>query len=148
MVFLAIGLVLFAAVSFHGFGPIQDVAHIFNSQSSGLRVALFGVPAVFIVFGAIQCESLFEGALVRMAAYLGDASYSLYLFHLPVFFVIGHFLAYIGYVYPWLFVIAPIGAIVTSVVVWEFLEKPMLAFFRERAWRRNDKVKALVRLRP
>jgi exopolysaccharide production protein ExoZ len=46
------------------------------------RVAWWGIPSVALVYGALQVEPL--AARVQPLVALGDASYSLYLFHLPV----------------------------------------------------------------
>ena len=52
-------------------------AHFFERQ----RVLLLGVPAFLVVLGAISLEEVLAKRVIPPLSLLGDASYSLYLFH-------------------------------------------------------------------
>jgi peptidoglycan/LPS O-acetylase OafA/YrhL len=54
-----------------------------------LRVAIFGVPCIMIVYGAVAIESSRGILLPRFICFLGDASYSTYLSHAIVLPAIG-----------------------------------------------------------
>lgn len=90
------------------------------------RVITFGIPAALIVVGALQWEAR-EGLLTE----LGDASYAIYLFHVPLVLTVtaalGHFTDL-----P-VDVIIGAGVITAAVVGWRIhvlFEKPLLAFLR------------------
>ena len=56
--------------------------HIFNSVYN--RVLLFGLPAFFIILSLVKYELSFTVKTHNLLLKLGDASYSIYLFHLPL----------------------------------------------------------------
>lgn len=49
------------------------------------RVIAFGIPSVFILIAALSAEQYIAAREIKPLTFLGDASYSLYLFHLPLF---------------------------------------------------------------
>ena len=49
---------------------------------AGLRLLMFGLPAVMIVYGALGLEDAFAGRWATPLVLIGDASYSIYLTHL------------------------------------------------------------------
>lgn len=53
------------------------------------RTLAFGVPAIFIIAGAVVAEPLFNSRLAQPAVNLGNASYSLYLSHVFTLALIG-----------------------------------------------------------
>lgn len=100
------------------------------------RVSVFGLPAVLIVYGVTALET--EGRIVLPARLqsLGDASYSIYLSHVPI-------LAPLGLVWSWFVTpdplnhfIALLGMIITAILFglssYSFIEKPLLQ--KLRAW--------------
>jgi peptidoglycan/LPS O-acetylase OafA/YrhL len=62
-------------ISHGAFGPYGDMR---------LRVLVYGVPAVIIVWVVLQMEAQGGWLWIRKLAPIGDRSYSLYLLHLPV----------------------------------------------------------------
>lgn len=48
------------------------------------RVILFGIPSFLIIIGVVKCELVKKIKTHNFFLYLGEASYSLYLIHLPV----------------------------------------------------------------
>ncbi len=59
-------------------GPI---AVALDPQSAIWRVAEWGLPAALILWGALSLELLFEHRMFNLPVKIGDASYSIYLFH-------------------------------------------------------------------
>jgi exopolysaccharide production protein ExoZ len=92
------------------------------------RPLLWGVPSAMIVAGAVSLES--RGAALTWPALksLGDASYSLYLWHLPVIALVAHLLAARQ---PWLFLPAAIVATIAAAFAGRaIVEKPAIALLR------------------
>ena len=89
----AIGLALvgFGLGLVVGYGGIDDVRAL-NDPWNGLRrVAVWGLPSALLVFGVVRMERTDRapGRLARAAAFMGDASYSIYLAHVLVIRVLG-----------------------------------------------------------
>jgi exopolysaccharide production protein ExoZ len=116
-------------------------------QAGGLftelwRPLLWGVPALLTVAGALGLElnggrpPLREGQpspgpAARLGLALGDASYAIYILHLPATALIAHTL---GWAQPWLFLPAAIGASLAAGLAGRaWVEKPLLE--RLRGWR-------------
>jgi exopolysaccharide production protein ExoZ len=103
------------------------------------RVLLFGPPAALILYGVIVLE--WEGRLSFPAVFnrLGDASYSLYLSHIPVLVVAGRIWALFsgpGWFQHWLAAIIMLGvAILFGQWSYRFLEAPMINKLRTRGSR-------------
>lgn len=61
---------------------LYDSTSAIDPSLSPFRVLYWGVPSAFIVYGALSIEKRFQGW--RVSILLGDASYSIYLFHVIV----------------------------------------------------------------
>jgi exopolysaccharide production protein ExoZ len=99
------------------------------------RPLLWGVPAALIVAGALSFEA--RGRVIRSSVLkiLGDASYAIYLVHLPATALIAHTL---GYGRPWLFIPAAMAAsIAAGLICRAWVEKPLLALLRGGSNRRS-----------
>jgi exopolysaccharide production protein ExoZ len=79
VVLIALGVAVFAVEAAVGVGDALLVLATLRGTNALLRVGLFGLPGALMVAGACICEQAARGALVRVAAWLGDASYSIYL---------------------------------------------------------------------
>jgi exopolysaccharide production protein ExoZ len=102
------------------------------------RPLLWGVPAALIVAGALSLEA--RVGVIRSGALetLGDASYAIYLVHLPATALIAHTL---GYGRPWLFIPAAMAAsIAAGLICHVWVEKPLLALLRGTRFRRSPAV--------
>jgi exopolysaccharide production protein ExoZ len=62
-----------------GYSPNLEVSDFLAGTQAWRRVLFLGLPAAVVVWGALQMRAR-QGALTT----LGDASYAIYLFHLPV----------------------------------------------------------------
>jgi len=74
---IPIGLALFA-FTLPGTG---DVESSLRPEFAVWRVLEWGVPAAMVVWGALSLEPFFKHRLFDMPVAIGDASYSVYLFH-------------------------------------------------------------------
>lgn len=86
--------------------------------ASAWRVLYWGMPAALIVYACVSAEAVFASGYWLPALVIGDASYSLYLFHPAV----------IELPVPW-----PIKfmlAVAAGVTVWWFIERRLLALKR------------------
>jgi exopolysaccharide production protein ExoZ len=116
-------LVLGAALEWPPFGVERD---FLEGESGWFRVAALGVPAALIVWGAVQIDAK-RGALTT----LGDASYSIYLFHAPIVAAAVWVMAKFSNVPADPIIFLSTGF--TVLVCWrihELFEKPLQAFFR------------------
>ena len=89
----AVGLALvgFGLTLVVGYGGIDDVRAL-NDPWNGLRrVVTWGLPSALLVFGVVRMErtDAAPGRLERAAAFMGDASYSIYLTHVLVIRALG-----------------------------------------------------------
>lgn len=74
-----------------GYGGIDDVRAL-NDPWNGLRrVAVWGLPSALLLFGVVRMERTDRapGRLERAAAFMGDASYSIYLTHVLMIRALG-----------------------------------------------------------
>ncbi|SPU51904.1 glucans biosynthesis protein [Brevundimonas vesicularis] len=89
----AVGLAVlgFALGLVFGYGGIDDVRAL-NDPWNGLRrAAVWGLPSALLVFGVVRMQQTdrVPGRLERAAAFMGDASYSIYLVHVLVIRALG-----------------------------------------------------------
>jgi exopolysaccharide production protein ExoZ len=92
---------------------------VYEVQQSYIRVLLWGVPSALIVYGMVGAEELFASRRWAPIVYLGDASYSIYLWHDLI-----HLVVHVHW---------PIQALVMLVVgclMYQFVERPLLRPFR------------------
>lgn len=98
------------------------------------RAIADGLPSAVIVYSTL---TLFKDTNFKLMSKLGDASYSIYLFHLGAFSLLGHALR----IFEWdsqalpsaifLFLVTCLG-IMTGLILNKVLEKPLLIFLREK----------------
>lgn len=130
---------------FHRFGLVAFVAGVVllvggiiylsplppgQGVSNWNRVSLFGLPAVLIVYGMTALEAKGRIVLPTSLQTLGDASYSIYLSHVPI-------LTFLGRVWAWVASGDPINHLVAlslmlgamilfGIFSYRFIEKPLL----------------------
>ncbi len=94
------------------------------------RALTWGVPAAAIVAGAVGLEARLGCFRSKALERLGDASYSLYLFHPIAVAAVAHT---VGYERPWLFIPAALAAAMAAGIAGRALvEKPLIALLRRR----------------
>ena len=112
-----------------GLRDMYDSHRAFQPIDSAIRVLLSGLPAALIVWGALRCEPLLSNNVARFCAYLGDASYSIYLSHLLVLYVLRQHVQ----VAPWpalLFVEAIVLCACIGLASYELIERPIMQIAR------------------
>jgi len=140
---LAIGFVLAGAgiyvyEIFHGFGYISEMASTVNGSLSMKRFLFWGLPSSLLVAGCVFLEKnavgtrLWNNKWIRLT---GDASYSIYLVHLIVFFLLSLVFQRVKY-----FAIPDAGiilqlavAMITGIIFYLFVERPLLRLVRRKA---------------
>lgn len=128
----AVGLALvgFGLSLVVGYAGIDDVRAL-NDPWNGLRrVLVWGLPSALLVFGVVRMERTDRapGRLARAAAFMGDASYSIYLVHVLVIRALGRMfesgmVALPGDAVAGLTLVASLAA---GVVVHVWIERPLL----------------------
>ncbi len=128
-VWMAIGTVFLRPSAFE-----LDVAHagrlVAITRSFALHVVCRGVPAAIFVYGIVVLEIRQRWIMPRVLQYLGNASYSIYLWHLVVFYAVAEVFIRLG----WMGVVSPIGLTALMVPIglgvgllsYHFIEKPSL----------------------
>ncbi|MGH7023768.1 MAG: acyltransferase family protein [Caulobacteraceae bacterium] len=74
---VALAALVTEAIVGAGGAPFYEATQ--SGAGSLWRVAVFGIPAAALVAGASICDRAISGPISRAAAWLGDASYSIYL---------------------------------------------------------------------
>jgi exopolysaccharide production protein ExoZ len=92
--------------------PVDHYTAVFGSHGFQ-RLFAWGVPAAMIVYGARSIERAFDHPCFDAAVLIGNASYSIYVFHLLI----------VGNV-PW--PIGVVGAVAFGIVSYLFLERSIL----------------------
>jgi peptidoglycan/LPS O-acetylase OafA/YrhL len=103
-------------------------------QSAAARV-LLGVACMFIIFGVARLEIDGTIRIGRVPAFLGSASYSIYLIHTIAISAFLSLFASPGFFQGWSdagFVLITVSAIAIGGIVYSGVERPMLRFFRAR----------------
>jgi exopolysaccharide production protein ExoZ len=101
------------------------------------RPLLWGVPATLLVAGALGLElaGVLKGLpaiFKRGAVSFGDASYAIYILHLPATAILAHTL---GWRRPWLFVPAALAVSIGAGLAGRaIVEKPLLTWLRSTPW--------------
>jgi exopolysaccharide production protein ExoZ len=76
-ILVPIGIALFACTS----PGIGDVEASLGPQWALWRALLWGIPAALVVWGTLSLDRVFKHRVFDVPVALGDASYSIYLFH-------------------------------------------------------------------
>jgi peptidoglycan/LPS O-acetylase OafA/YrhL len=97
-----------------------------NNAPSMAHVVFIGAPAAVAVYGLIGIEIRDRIVLPAFLQHLGDASYSLYLWHVVFLLTISRAAAFVGIDTPWLAVLGAVLAIVFSLVSYRYLERPLI----------------------
>jgi peptidoglycan/LPS O-acetylase OafA/YrhL len=79
----ALGLLIPAGIALIGTAAPETglIAAALDPATAIWRVVQWGLPAALILWGALSLEPLFEHRLFNLPVAIGDASYSIYLFH-------------------------------------------------------------------
>jgi exopolysaccharide production protein ExoZ len=121
----------FVGVTFIGFGPF-----------------VFGPLAAALVIGTLAIEK--GGALrhIRPLTYLGDASYSIYIWHTMAISVIAKLSGWLLLPFPLAFALALVSGAAVGVASRELLEVPTAAFFKGRSKRSAERRERAAPVQP
>ncbi|MBX5143219.1 acyltransferase [Rhizobium lentis] len=128
---LVIGVGLMAVSVFY-WAPTFNIGKLLTYQN--WRVLFFGVPAVLILYGSIGLEQ-YARRLPRILVALGNASYSTYLFHLIVLFVVSDLVRRSGWFSGWMdnTAIVVLGLAASNAVaylIYRCFERPIMSISR------------------
>jgi exopolysaccharide production protein ExoZ len=95
-----------------------------NIDDTELRAVMMGIPCAIFVYGCTAFEKQYRPRIHRYFTLVGDASYSLYLVHFPLYiFVVDHFMIRApGY---YLEVILPLAAVGIALIHYRYIEIPL-----------------------
>ena len=122
-----------------GYGGIDDVRAL-NDPWNGLRrVVIWGLPSALLVFGVVRMErtDAAPGRLERAAAFMGDASYSIYLVHVLVIRALGRLFESGMVAAPGdaVVVLTVVASLAAGVVVHLAVERPVLRLMTPSRYR-------------
>jgi peptidoglycan/LPS O-acetylase OafA/YrhL len=107
---------------------IGDLGSSLGPQWALWRATEWGVPAALVVWGALSLEPVFDSALFDGPVKIGDASYSIYLFHPLITY---------GLDFPWPARLAL--AVAVGIAMYVLVERRIMAAVKTRAfWRKRD----------
>jgi len=114
---------------FIGGAVLQDTGHIIVHNGFN-RVILFGIASFFIITGLVKYELLHKVNVHNFLLQLGEASYSLYLLHLPLVVACIKIIAKLGVENNLLIHLLLLGTIIIicygSILFFRFIEKPVI----------------------
>jgi peptidoglycan/LPS O-acetylase OafA/YrhL len=124
--------ILFLFWAIHGVGETPEGLLAYDRVVAFPRVLVAAPPAFLLVWGALQLERLCEGWPAKAFAYIGDASYSIYLTHpIALFAVEGAWLVLRLPLLALPFVDLAVG-LGAGVLAYRTIEQPLLAFLRPK----------------
>lgn len=131
-----IGLTGFGlALALWGYGAIEGLTA--NDTTINLsRVTVFGIPAVMMLYGTVALERVRGAGTPSWLVRLGDASYAMYLWHLPIIAIVGATHVFVGVRGFWseslgeCFAIALV--VIVSLVVYRYFEQPLTRFLNTK----------------
>lgn len=105
--------------------------NIFNGSGPALkRVFLFGLPSFFIILALVKMELIRTIPVNQIFLHLGDASYSIYLIHLPLVVAFYKVVAKLGINNAWLLVLLNcvlfVAVCVIGIIIYLKIEKPLI----------------------
>ncbi len=125
-------LFLVGAVVFIGSGLNESLIHIDHYPVHKLYHLLYGVGAVLMVGGLVRLSVDLHNYWVVVGTYLGRASYSIYLIHFAVLSVTVKLLLPLHLPIFLNMILLVLSGVVIGSLLYEWVEKPMLAFLRSR----------------
>ncbi|MEL6379921.1 MAG: acyltransferase [Pseudomonadota bacterium] len=115
-------------------GPLGGALFPDAVTNHGIRTLIFAMPFALLVYAAVGLEWRLDWQVPRWAGALGDASYALYLVHIPVFLVVGKLIDRFtgpGLVDNGVLIVAfCVATFAATAVTHLYVEKPLIAWSR------------------
>ena len=115
---------------------IWPVGEMLGDMSPIIRVFVYGPPAALLVYTAITLETTARVSSPKVVVAIGNSSYALYIWHLPVLSVLAQGIASLhlrGIVWHFTAVFAMIVFMIAFAQgVYQFIERPMTRFLNAR----------------
>jgi exopolysaccharide production protein ExoZ len=112
---------------------ILTVVAVTGAEVQGwARLLYWGLPALLIVWGALSLEGAGRLPMARPLKVLGDASYSVYLAHGLALSLAFRLIGHRGLPFPAVVALAAPFGVVTGLVCYALVERPLLAVFHGR----------------
>lgn len=89
------------------------------------RELYFGIPAALIIYGLLQIRTCPEWLM-----YLGDASYSIYLFHFPILGFLMKFFGSSSLSPTMIGIIIFLTTVIICLIIYRYIEQPLLDYLR------------------
>jgi exopolysaccharide production protein ExoZ len=123
---LLAGALLLASSLFFGNVNIGDARYVLDGSLSWHRVWIWGIPAAMITAGLAFRSTPISSTLGRFGVKLGDASYSIYLVSLLVFFVYDRLYRHLAWLGPDANVVLSfLAVIVVGLPCYHYVERPL-----------------------
>jgi peptidoglycan/LPS O-acetylase OafA/YrhL len=125
---LVSGIVLFLAGAFLANSEVSVVSSSSNHALN--RVLLFGFPAFLIILSVVKLELSSTIKMHNIFLNLGDASYSIYLIHLPIvaafYKIVPKFNITNGWILTALSILVFIAVCKAGIIIYHTVEKPLI----------------------
>jgi exopolysaccharide production protein ExoZ len=111
------------------------------------RTLTLGPAAALIVLGAIGLEKRRTFVAPQRLQFVGDASYSIYLWHTLLLVAAGKVISFVlpsvgGAMHVVLLIAVPIAVLAATLVLYQLVEKPLIALMQRRPWARAQRARA------
>lgn len=112
---------------------------VFNDFVTSLFVSLF-----FVLFYALVFKKFLKIFNIKPLIFLGTISYSLYLIHQNIGYIVINILEKNGFTSEFYLIVPFAVSIILAYLITFYIEKPLMKFFREKYRRSNTKTKTTV----
>ncbi len=127
------GGALLTATLWAGPHAAVQLTSVFAGEGCWQRVLLWGVPAALLVGGVVFWAPTLEMRAGRWLVFLGNASYSIYLFTIPALWIARYAWHMLGRPSPWGGALVDgLWAVFTGVLGYWLVERPLTGFFHCR----------------
>lgn len=149
LLFLVTGTVLYVFMVFYGFGKVWHYKGVLTGDISFQRFLIWGIPSALIVAGSVFLEKKSKLKTAwnnRWVLLVGDASYSIYLVHIPVAFLLYILYKRVGYFIPadLSIMVHTIVCVLAGIFFFKIVENPFLQTIKKT---RLDDFEASIKMR-
>lgn len=128
-----LGIAFFVFLIINGHGKVHEAWHINNGVYTWHRFFVFGIPSLFVFISFLFLEKRTSLHFIKSnkLALLGDASYSIYLIHPVLFFVLHYTVGkHLSIIPPDLLIILLVAlSIALGIVFHKLVENRLISFF-------------------